>query len=453
MSGNQIFSFSLENVFREAAGKIDKIASRLDAEMQYVPTKHDIEALKRKFLTYCSSVSSYLHYFSRKEIRQMCYCINSLIDFEKEGQSVSEKRVEIFINLLRNNWSKRYLRPLCRFMLSDWDKMLRHKNFHSFILNEIKKSNSGIKFISKINTYMHFFSYAGAKYLGSYLKQNKKTLADCVEMLGLRKKNITYSYFRNVMIYYYSEAEAMDDSFEEYMELCDSNETRKVILPQLIADIDEKERSAPALWQKQKEILKSLAIKYIGMPKDILWNVAADAPDKAKENIKKAMNIVRRWITQQYIDVVFNKLMRDEKRACFWKKYAGSIDNFKVVGGDNTRSVINNEFKGIDIQEHYIPVLRRRKYSVYNYEIVAFIMWIRDRKIIEFSDTGNALFVYVESEWKTLSWSSVPELKMKNCRGLIGRNGYNDSGRLIHSFGWQDKLQYWLQNKLNIFPD
>lgn len=447
--------FKLEDIFRQSSDDVDKIASKLDSVIQYVPSNQDIEELKRKFQNYCASESSNTHYFSREEIMKICCCINSIIDFEHLDHL--EERLSKFMYLLKNDWSNRYLCPLALFMLSDWDKMFQNKDFHSFILNEIRKSKSNIRLISTINQFINFFHKDGAKEFVLYLRKNKKNLVDTISMLGLKKENISYVYFRDMMIYYYSEAESIDDAFEEYLELCNSNEIRKIVLAQLIVNIDPKERSAPELWQKQKEKLKKLAIKYIGMPeKDILWNLDTNVPVNAKENVRKARYIVRSWITQQYINVVFNELMHDKRRAVFWSKYAGSIADFKVVGSEKARNIINNHLKDTDIKAHYI-FARSRKIKFYRNapDIYAFIMWIKDRIMIEFSDTGNALYVYNETLWNTLNWKKgdvVADLKMKNWlyQYLINMNVYNDYGRLRHAGNWEDRLKDWLMVRLHV---
>ena len=298
--------------------------------------------------------------------------------------------------------------------------------------------------------HINFLSLYNYKNFGKYLRHNGINLIFAAAMFGLKKENLSYPYFHGVLLSYYSSVESMDDIFEECLNLCNSHEIRRIALAQLIADIDGKENR----YENNKNKLKILALKHIGLPEnDNAWILSEAASFDSKEKIKKAREILRRWITQQYIDVVFNELMNDKRRADFWKQFAGCIDNFKVVGGDNVRTIINTHLKNTNTQAHYLYAKSPKRYRDFT-ALAAFIMWIGNRIFIEFSDTANALYVYSEQIWKTISWSEIPELKKQEWkRGGHMLNAYNNAGRFLHSGNWEYRLKSWLKLKLGVFPD
>lgn len=435
-----IFFDGVSKTFSGCSIELDKIAEQLDYKVENSIPEYEKEELKKKFLQYCKQSNN--NYFTVRELRHICCCISDIIDF---NNSETIFQLSQFKKLIDSNWRDAFLCGLVLFMFRKWDILNKYSEFHNFILQKVKDYKGKRRLIVQINKYINYFSLSGPSELGRYLRKISKTFLFSAEMFGFRKAKISCSYFQGVLLSYYSEAEHIDEYFEECLKLCNNGNTIKRTLAHLIVDINAKKEMPQ--WENKKEKLKLLAIKHIGYPeqKD-KWDFLSGVPDNAREEIKKAREIVQLWITQKYIDVVFTKLMSDPSRAFFWKHYAGSIDFFQVVGAPWAKNEVEKSLGYTDSSNHFRQT---------NDWPCAFILRIKGRYIIEFAEAPNALYVYDQETWDTLRWKNIAGLKITSLPYLIKEKEYiyRDIGKLFHIGEWQRRMYDWLRIKLSVYMD
>lgn len=146
----------------------------------------------------------------------------------------------------------------------------------------------------------------------------------------------------------------------------------------------------------------------------------------------------------------FNVCINDERRKRFWLKYAPQISSFKVYGPSFTKTLLKRD-------ERIAEYLEARFTTVYsNRDVSAFILYIGDYMIIEFSNEGFACCAYKMSSPNrpTLNsrLNSVEDLRNSSLPLAIqsDANYYytSEEGRLFHNSNWEHKFNHWLKEKV-----
>jgi hypothetical protein len=144
-----------------------------------------------------------------------------------------------------------------------------------------------------------------------------------------------------------------------------------------------------------------------------------------------ARRLVSGWLTQRVIATFFGVLaggQADQRRTTFWSRYADRIDELWVYLCEETRS------RGGEPLREMRRVLGRAVLAVDDDNTNVFVMMIGDYAFVEFSTTGNALYVY-----------SRETLPFKLERGRQRVPAFRDRAvsvvRLTHQGGWEDRAR------------
>ena len=149
----------------------------------------------------------------------------------------------------------------------------------------------------------------------------------------------------------------------------------------------------------------------------------------------------------------FNVCINDERRKKFWLRFASKISSFKVYGPLHTKSILKRDERIAEYVDARFETVTSKR------DVSAFILYIGDYMLIEFSNEGYAFYAYkINSPYKpSLSYqlNSVDDLRNASMPMAIQSDNYydyfNDEGRLTHRDGnqiWEARFNSWMNKKI-----
>ena len=200
--------------------------------------------------------------------------------------------------------------------------------------------------------------------------------------------------------------------------------------------------------------IKKIAFTQIGDPSNISnWTTFENATEIEKREIIQGRNILNEWITQQFINVFFNVCINDERRKKFWLRFASKISSFKVYGPLHTKNILKRDERIAEYVDARFETVSSKR------DVSAFILYIGDYMLIEFSNEGYAFYAYkINSSLRpSLNYqlNSVDDLRNGSMPMAVHSDNYydyfNDEGRLTHRDGnqiWETRFNSWMNKKV-----
>ena len=423
---------------------INEITEKFNNQKPYVPKPFGLDIIKKKISEYRNTSDLFPTLsFTTTELKKACYFIDQILETEADN--------ELFISILDENWSDKYLKGLIYFLFYRWD-IIEYKSDYSlikdFILLKVESYQGNKTMFLKLKENLEYIKDGGSVKLGLYLKSQNKPLYEATDILGLKKKYFTSVYFSKVIQVFYNKRNEIDEQIEKTLTLHANTETSKVVLSSIIVRIEHQRNDSAVAYAK------SLALKLVGDPsvKSNWSSVGYDEETSAK--INRAHGILNRWVIQMYIDVVFDKMIVDPDRKRFWAKYINHITYFKVVGSPLNERILSSNDSLKDSMKYYFKCTTNE----YRKKTCALVLRIRERYFIEFSDLGS-LYVYNPDSWIVSklhnSIAKIEDLKDVGRGNLVESINYgyyyNDEGRMVHRGEWQQRLTSWINRKLGIY--
>lgn len=423
---------------------INEITEKFNNQKPYVPKPFGLDIIKKKISEYRNTSDLFPTLsFTTTELKKACYFIDQILETEADN--------ELFISILDENWSDKYLKGLIYFLFYRWD-IIEYKSDYSlikdFILLKVESYQGNKTMFLKLKENLEYIKDGGSVKLGLYLKSQNKPLYEATDILGLKKKYFTSAYFSKVIQVFYNKRNEIDEQIEKTLTLHANTETSKVVLSSIIVRIEHQRNDSAVAYAK------SLALKLVGDPsvKSNWSSVGYDEETSAK--IDRAHGILNRWVIQMYIDVVFDKMIVDPDRKRFWAKYVNYITYFKVVGSPLNERILSSNDSLRDSMKYYFKCTTNE----YRKKTCALVLRIRERYFIEFSDLGS-LYVYNPDNWIVSklhnSIAKIEDLKDVGRGNLVEPINYgyyyNDEGRMVHRGEWQQRLTSWINRKLGIY--
>jgi hypothetical protein len=403
------------------------------------------------FKKFKSSIQTNNTAFDRRELRTLTYSLS----YSETGQSTifnNEKEINYALQLLNSNWRDSFLIGIIDCYLKNWETENRTSlsRLAEFIGEKLKTYNGNRTTINAFKSNLKYFDLKnGDLIFGNELALKNAQIKEATKVLSLPESWFTYPYFSKVIVAYYdkkqSEISNMIDDFENALDFHKNSNTNKRIVSKIIIQANKPEFAA------LQDKVKHLAFKFIGDPENkSIWADFNNATEKEKSDLINARKILNEWITRQFINVFFNVCINDDRRKRFWLKYAPHISSFKVYGPSFTKTLLKRD-------ERIAEYLEARFTTVYsNRDVSAFILYIGDYMIIEFSNEGFACCAYKMSSPNrpTLNsrLNSVEDLRNSSLPLAIqsDANYYytSEEGRLFHNSNWEHKFNHWLKEKV-----
>lgn len=384
--------------------------------------------------------------FDRQNLRTLTY---SLTYSEQNMQTIfsNDNELEIAFVLLETNWRDYFLPGLIKCLLSNWKTANRKslEKLENFILKKTKTYEGNRKTLISFKNSNHFFNTKnGDLILGDTIARQKKTILHATDLLCVPESWFSYSYFSNVILAYYERNKTRlifeIDNLVQAIIKHDSSVTNKILISKLIIQANKPE------FNVLQDKIKELATQQIGDPNNgSKWSVFENASDQEKSDLINARKILNEWITRQFIDVFFDVCINDDRRKKFWLHFASKISSFVVYGPQHTKSILKRDQR---IAEY---VNDRFKTFMGNRDTAAFILYIGNHMLVEFSDSGYASIAYkIDSVHKpnlTRALNNADDLRNSSMPMAIEPTHYNEEGRLFHKDGkskWESKFNNWI---------
>lgn len=402
--------------------------------------------------------------FDKKELKALSKCLDYSEPDNKFTIITSEKNLSIALATLDKDWRDIFLFGLIRCYLQNWES--RHngslKKLYEFILPKLNQYNGRIPVLKSFQTNIKFFDINnGDVVFGNELAIKNKDIKEVTKHLSLPENWVSYPYFSKVIVAYYEKRKFKLPDFLDDLTTAltyhNSSISNKRLVSKLIIQANTNEFAA------LQDKVKSIAFKLVGDPEKINnWTAFESATETEKEELKKARIILNEWITRQFINVFFEKCINDRRRKKFWLKYASKISSFVVYGSKNVKTLLKSDERIEDIVE------ARFKTVFSNKGVSAFIIYLAEYVLIEFSDEGYAFYAY------KLNGSFMPDLQQRLNSVDDLRNGImpmlatrkyqniieqNSEGRLSHKDGnhedgsslhWEQVFDWWIKKYTGI---
>lgn len=448
-SAEKIIPINLSSFIDLKINKLEQISQEVGLGAFTFSGNNLIPQVFKKFK---SSLSDNRIRFEPKELRTLSY---SLAHSEQGLNSVlsNEKELDIALGYLESNWKDTYLFGLIDCLLFNWED----KNVSSLVLLEyfitlkLESYEGGRNTLISFKANKRFFNTNnGDLVLGDTLAKLNIPLGDACKLLGVPTSWNSYPYFSKVIVTYYERnknriSEALN-TLAEFLIIHNKDKTYKRLISKLIIQANQPE------FANIQDDIKVLAFNYIGDPNNNSnWLPPDNFSTKECEELLQSKNILNEWLTRQFINVFFNECINDERRKRFWLKYVTNITSFKVYGSSITKAILRNNESIAEFLDARFEVVSSKV------NVSAFLLFIDNHMIIEFSNDGYACCAYKigskNAPELNRRLNSIDSLRNSSLDLAIQTSSnyyYNlsDEGRLFHNTGWEHKFNYWLKSKV-----
>lgn len=447
-SAQKIIPITLSSLIEHRTDKLQKITKEL-GESSFKFSGHNL--VPQVFRKFKESIDYQHDNFVRKEIRALSFALN-YSEMNMPSIMQNEYEVALALGLMNKKWSASFLIGLMDCLLRNWD--LKHlKSFEKlelFISEKLDSYSEKRSIIIALKKNKRFFNTKnGDLLLGDTIAKLNKPIREVTHILGLSESWIGYNYFSKVIITYYERVKTNIvnelDGLSEILERHNNSVTSKRLISKIIIQTNQAE------FLPLQEKVKNIALKQIGDPANTSnWIAFENATELEKLEIFSAREILNEWITQQFINVFFNVCINDERRKRFWLRFASKISSFKVYGPMRTKNTLqlDERISGL-VDSRFETVSSSR-------DISAFILYIGDYMLIEFSNAGYACCSYKANSRNRpaldYQLTSVDDLRNTSLPLAIqsdaGSFYLSDEGRLFHNENWEIKFNLWMTQKI-----
>lgn len=437
--GRDVFSAATLSVVKKNLKKLEIIAAKIDAADETTISKDMIAVLRSKIKEYVQDRyrDRKQDPFSIKERRLMCYFAGDIVNRDIDYNDIA------FV--IEKGWSDRYIGPLLRLCLNKWnrvkDELLPMYDLFFDKLNAYEGSQvryqewkDNIRFVKTVKR----GSQDGAILLGTELRAMNLAPTDFQEKIDIARDLFHSEYFQKVIRSFYMVDNGLPDSLEFVLDEHGVTDTNLIVL----SDFIHKANRATGVRSERLK-LQSMALRKIGHPSIASkWNLF-NMDARLQPDIDSARITLNSWLVQDYINEIFRTLIIDPRRRNFWIKYSKQISDVKVIGPQDGKRILSR------IESLKASIDYCFKVTSTNSGAYAFVMTMGKYKFIEFSETGNALYIYIndnqiDKQLNSGHISSVNDLKQKYLPAMD--NSYGTSCRMVHKVNnWEWDLETWIR--------
>lgn len=421
---------------------LQDIEERMMTDRTITVSQQTIDEIMMKVIENSKYENKDLKIWSIHELRIVSYYLIKL-----QG---NEQAYLYALSILEANWRDMFFNGLSFYCLNSWnmiDSKLRTLTCELLDKKLKQYSGSNRKYMVMKN-HANLFDDAGPVRLSTLLSQKKQDVKNAPMYFGNQLSTISQSYYSDVIVNFIKSNKITNfDYIETVLGLNKDDRTKKLVFANLVLSINEigDEVQRTQLCKYANRILGDITL-------GSTWSPFAGATEKDAERLKKAKQLVNLWYKQKIIETFFEVCVQDRDRKDFWLKYVDYVSSFKIVGSTVTKRLLqgDNRVSGI-FQSQFIET------DSYSSQTSALVLFIKNKMIVEFSDTG-ALYVYNQNHPKVklitkgkYHISNTADLKYTSINGLIdindwGYNTYHEEGRMTHRGNWQGRLDGWLQH-------
>lgn len=402
---------------------------------------------------------------SSRDLRTLTYAL--FVKPNRHDKSIGSdlKLLQHFFSLLIENWKYKYLNGLLASIFENWD--IKTPNFQyilEYILDRIKQSKEPRRLGKFFKDNIDFLDYTqGSELLGMYLFEQGIPISKWDKHIGIYRGQMQNKYFTEsikIYMYFIVDVEPLSEVLiDKIVEVTDEIDSEKLTKYGFCLLIDKLKNTNNNFLERK---LRHLCLTHIGDPnRDDLWTVSEFTNINDQALINAGRNKLKYWVTQEFINVFFEKCIKAPDRKKFWMKYAEHIEDFRVFGSkglmqrllyiDSITKFVDNRF-GLTGS------------NVYTLK-AAFVFVIKGFTIVEYSDEGDAAYFFDPNYHYKPNILSKYINKVEDLKGnqtslpLIATNrgntitDINHTGRLVHrdsTITWEDKAHFWFSEIVKI---
>ncbi|MBO5466936.1 MAG: hypothetical protein J6A02_05775 [Prevotella sp.] len=441
---NRVVDHQIEKVINRNTSKLKEIEERMLIDKGIDISQQSIEEIINKVQKYSLQKDYSLDNWNNRELRIISYYMMKLRNNSEDYYFA--------LKLLDKGWRNIFFNGLVFYLMSSWNSIEAEyrEETSQLIINKLQEYSGNNKRYKLFKNNANLFEKNGPIRLAALLMSRDIKLIDAPTILGFKNSSFKQSYYSDVIIRYIENKKIRNLEFiEEVFDNHNLDRTKKLVFVNLV----ERENIIG------DELRRSIFCKFINrilgdVTLATTWAPFAGATEEDAKKLKRAKKLVYMWFAQQVIEVFFEVCVQDKDRKKFWLKYVNNLSGFKIVGSTATKRVLQNDSRisGMFLK-HFIET------NQYSSLTSALILFIKNKMIVEFSDTG-ALYVYNQTHDKVklittkrkFGINSIKDLKIPSMDLLIESdywNGlyYNEQGRMTHQGDWQSRLSNWM-NKI-----
>lgn len=378
--------------------------------------------------------------FSSRECRLIGYHASDIVD-----ASIQYKHIAIILEKYWNDW---VLSALLFFVLNNWlDLDGERSPIYNLFFDKLRLYNGSRPRYTTLKNCIDYFKKSklgvdGALLLGKDLMNEHIPLLEFQKKLDIPKFLFSSEYFQKVIRTYYITADCISEEIEDILKEHHNGDTSKLVLADLINNVETHGRVREDRLRTQ-----STALRVIGHPSEKGAWTLFKKNDTSQKFIYKAQDILKNWLIQDYINEIFRTLFEDYRRRDFWIKYSEMVSDVLVIGPSEGKRRLSRIPAIKDSLDYYF------KSTSSPTGAYAFVMSIGQYKFIEFSENGNALYIYnqepeIERKLKSSYIATVNSLKDTSLETL-SRTLFGESCRHPHSSNdWETPLKNWIKRNV-----
>lgn len=438
---NRVVDHQIEKVINNNMGKLKQIEDRMLIDKGIEIPKRSIDKVIRKVIRLSKQNDNSPENWTIRELRIVSYYLMKLRNDSKDYYFA--------LSLLDNNWRNIYFNGLIFYLMNTWNSIeAEYRDATSkLVTKKLREYTDNNKRYKLLKNHTDLLEKAGPIRMVAIISAKKMNLTDAPIIMGFKNSIFKQSYFSDVIIKFIESNNINDlDYIEEVLKIHDLDRTKKLVFANLVEKADK----------IGDGLNRSILCRYINrILGDVTlastWAPFTGSTHAEAEKLKRTMKFVNMWFAQQIIEIFFEVCVQDRDRKKFWLKYVQYVSGFKIVGSTAIKRLLQNNSKiGGMFLRHFIET------NQYSSQTAALVLFIKNKMIVEFSDTG-ALYVYNQNHnqvklitSRQRSLNSTNDLKIPSMQLLIeisewGSLYFNEEGRMTHQGHWQSRLSSWIQ--------
>lgn len=421
--------------------RLKSIEERMLVDKSIEVSLQSIEEVIEKVKQFSAKDQIDLEKWSIRELRIVSYYMMKLRS--------NNKAFYYAIQLLDNKWKSLYFNGLVFYLLNSWHSLEEEYKevTSSLILKKLAEYTDNNRRYVLFKNNANLFEHNGPLRMGKLLIARNIDLKKAPEILGFKASAFKQSYYSDVIVRYIIDKKITNfDYIEEIIDLHNHDRTKKLIFAHLV-ELENAKGDAISRMHLCKFINRKLG----DVTLKTTWAPFPGATTEEAQRLKSVSKLVYMWFAQQIIEVFFEICVQDPERKKFWLKYVNNLSSFKIVGSILTKKMLMQDRRiNTMFYKHYITT------NSHSSQTSALVLFIKNKMIVEFSDTG-ALYVYNQTHTQVKlitsinrSINSTNDLKIPSMEQLIEIGDfyyYNEEGKMHHRGNWVPRLTNWM-NKI-----
>ena len=440
---NRVIDYQFEKVVNKNIDALKQIKDRMLVDKGLEIPQRSIEEVISKVKYFSSKNDDSLENWNNQELRIVSYYLMKLRNHAED--------YHFALSLLDKGWRNLFFNGLVFYLMNSWNAIEDEYREATcqLVVKKLLEYKDNYKRYQQLKNYSNLFDKNGPMRMAALITAKNMKLIDAPTLIGFKNSTFKQSYYSDVIIRYINTKKIRNvEAINEIFECHDLDRTKKLVLANLV---EQEVRVGDS-------ISRSILCKYINrklgdVTLTSTWAPFEGATYEDAQKLKRAMKLAYMWFAQQIIEVFFEVCVQDRERRDFWLNYVDHLSGFKIVGSTAVKRVLQNDSRvsGMFLK-HFIET------NSYSSQTSALVLFIKNKMIVEFSDTG-ALYVYNQNHEKVklitaqrkINLNSTNDLKIPSMYNLVEDYGYyynRDEGRLTHRGYWQTRLSQWMERKV-----